>query len=117
LETGNIILVLYLKGGQTLEGAVAPAEHSMGDLTPNLYVVIWNSTPKRNTIKTVELWNYRLFGTATIRVPFIQIVVNCHFYGIKHILVSSSESSGYRIVHCFLSRNNLIPTAMCNLIG
>jgi hypothetical protein len=38
--------------------------------------------------------NYRLFGTATIRpVPFIQKVVNCHFYGIKHILVPSPESS------------------------
>jgi hypothetical protein len=30
--------------------------------------------------------NYRLFGTTTIWVPFIQIVVNCHFFGKNHIL-------------------------------
>jgi hypothetical protein len=50
--------------------------------------------------------NYRLFGTATIWVPFIQIVVNCHFYGIKHILVPSPKSS--------LSKSRIVVTKVLN---
>jgi hypothetical protein len=55
--------------------------------------------------------NYRLFGTTTIRVPFIQIVVNCHFYGIKHILFPSPESS--------LPKSRIIVTKVpnCRLYG
>jgi hypothetical protein len=38
-----------------------------------------------------EFWT---FWHRDISAPFIQIVVNCHFYGIKHILIQIPNCRG-----------------------